>query len=234
MVDGRRLVFDTAFRELRAEDFRGSFTSLFGEWAPGFLTEMTKGTLTGSLRFELNGEQGAWSGSFRATPEVKLPGVLAPITAESLTVELAAGRMTVPQFHGQVGAVAFDASYRYEPGVEIPHLFSLTVPVLDLAEVERLLAPTFNRQGAVARTLGFPNASAPEWLLRRRAEGTIRATSLIWHGKTYPNARARVRWQGVIVEIDNIELASGRGSVKIDLSGGSPVYETTGNLSPED
>jgi len=233
LVDGRRLVFETAFRELRVEDFRGAFTSLFGEWAPGFLTEMAKGTLTGNLRFELNGEQGAWSGSFRAAPEVNLPGLAAPITAESLTVELAVGRMTVPQFHGQLGAVAFDASYRYEPDVAIPHLFSLTVPVLDIAELERLLAPTLNRQGAVARTLGLANGSVPEWLARRRAEGTVQATSLIWNGKTYPNARARVRWQGAIVEIDNIELASGRGSVRIDLSGGSPTYEVTGNLPRE-
>ena len=233
LVDGRRMVFETAFRDLRVGDFRGSFTSLFGEWAPGFLSEISQGALTGSLRFDLNGEQGSWSGNFRTTPQLSLTGMAAPIEAEAIAVELSAGRMTVPQFHGQVGALAFEATYRYEPGVEIPHLFSLTVPVLNVVEAQRLFAPTLSRQNAVARTLGLPNG-VPDWLGRRSAEGTVRATSLIWNGKTYPNARARVRWRGAIVEIDNIEFASSRGSVKIDLSGGAPAYEVTGNLPRED
>ncbi len=234
LVDGPRLVFETSFRELRVEDFRNSFRSLFGEWAPGFFTEISKGALTGNLRFDLNGEEGAWSGSFRASPEVSLAGLTSPLQSEALTVELAAGRMTVAPFHGKVGKIEFDASYRYEPGVAIPHLFSLTMPVLDVAEAQQLFAPTLSRQSAMARTLGLANGSVPEWLDKRRAEGTIRAVNLIWNGKSYPNARARVRWQGANVEFDNIEIATGRGSVRIDLRGGAPIYEVTGNLPRED
>lgn len=234
LVDGPRLVFDTRFRDLRVEDFRSSFRSLFGEWAPGFFTEISKGALTGNLRFDLNGELGSWSGSFRASPEVNLAGLTGPIQAEALAVDLASGRMTVAPFHGKVGAIEFDASYRYEPGVPIPHLFSLTIPVLDLAEAQRLFAPTLSRQSAMARTLGLADASVPEWLERRRAEGTIRATTLVWKGTSYPNARARVRWQGSTVEFDSIELGAARGSLRLDLSGGTATYEFTGNLPRED
>ncbi|MBY0503941.1 MAG: AsmA family protein [Bryobacteraceae bacterium] len=234
LVDGPRVVFETGFRDLAVEQFRGAFNSLFGAWAPGFVTDISQGKLTGNLRFDLEGEKGAWSGTFRTTPRLKLDGLLEPVETEALTVELAAGRMTVPQFHGRVGGVSFDASYRYEPGVTIPHLFSLTLPTLDLGEAQRLFAPTLARQSTMARTFGLANGAVPEWLARRQAEGTVRVGSLIWNGKSYPNVRARVRWQGANVEIDNIELASGRGSVKIDLSGGVPVYDVAGTLPRED
>jgi hypothetical protein len=159
-----------------------------------------------------------------------LAGLAAPIEMEPLTVDLAAGRMTVPAVKGKVGSVEFEASYRYEPGVAIPHVFTLTVPVLDVAEVQRLFAPTLRRQSAVARTLGFSNGTVPDWLERRRGEGMIRAGKLLWNGKEYPNARARVRWQGPSVEFDSIELGATRGSVKVDLSGGAAKYEVNGNL----
>ena len=234
LVDGRKLVFETSFQDLGVEDMRRSFSSLLGEWSPGFLSEISKGTMSGNLRFDLNGEQGAWSGTFRAAPEIKVPGMAVAIEAEPLAVELMAGRMTVSRLRGKAGTTEFEASYRYEPGVAIPHLFSLTIPVLDVAEAQRLFAPTLTRQSAMARTFGLANGNVPEWLDRRRAEGTVRAATLIWNGKQYSNVRARIRWQGPSVEIDNIEMAAGRGSVKIDLSGGAPVYEVTGNLSQDD
>ena len=234
LIDGRKLVFETSFQELRIEDFRRSFASLFGEWAPGFLSDISKGALSGSLRFDLNGEQGAWSGTFRAAPEINVTGIAAPIQAEPLSVELTAGRMTVSQFHGQAGALNFDATYRYEPGVPIPHLFSLNIPLLDVAEAQRLFAPTLTRQSAMARTLGFSNGTVPEWLERRQVEGTVKAATMLWNGKSYSNVRARVRWRGPDVEFDNIEMAGSRGSIKIDLSGGAPKYEVTGNLPQND
>jgi len=230
VVDGQKVVFETSFRDLRIEDFRSSFTSLFGDWAPGFLSDISKGDLTGNLRFNLKGKQGSWSGNFRATPQLNLAGFASPIQTEALTVDLAAGRMTVPQFRGKAGALEFEASYRYEPDAEIPHLFSLSLPVLDVAEVQRLFAPTLNRQSAVARTLGLASTDAPEWLRQRRAEGTIRTGTLIWQGKRYPNARARVRWQGESVEFDSIEIGPGRGSMRVNLREGAPVYEVLGNL----
>ena len=234
LVDGGKLIFESSFQDLGTEDVRRSFSSLMGVWAPGFLSEISKGTLTGDLRFELNGEHGAWTGTFRAAPEINVAGMAAPIQAEPLSVELTAGRMTVSQFRGKAGAMEFEASYRYEPGVAIPHLFSLSIPVLDVAEAQRLFAPTLTRQSAMARTLGLANGNVPDWLDRRRAEGTVRAATLIWNGKSYSNVRARIRWQGSSVEIDNIEMAASRGSVKINLSGGVPVYEVTGNLSQND
>ena len=234
MVDGRKLVFESSFQDLAVEDVRRSFSSLMGEWSPGFLSEISKGTLSGNLRFDLNGEQGAWSGTFRSAPEIKVAGMAMPIQAEPMAVELTAGRMTVSPFRGKAGAMDFEASYRFEPEAAIPHLFSLTIPVLDVAEAQRLFAPTLTRQSAMARTLGLSNGNVPEWLDRRRAEGTVKAATLIWNGKSYSNVRARIRWQGSSVEIDNIEMASGRGSVNIDLSGGAPVYVVTGNLSQND
>jgi hypothetical protein len=234
VVDGGKLVFETSFRDLRVEDFRGAFNSLFGEWAPGFFAEIAQGAFTGSLRFDLKGEQGEWSGNFRGAPQMRLEGLAAPIQLEELTVDLVGGRMTVAPFKGKVGTVEFEASYRYEPGVAIPHLFSVTASRLDVAEMQRLFAPTLNRQSAMARTLGLTNAEVPEWLDRRRVEGTLRAATLIWQGKSYPNARARVRWQGPNVDFDNVEMAAGRGSVKVNLSGGTPVYDLTGNLARED
>ncbi len=233
LVDGSHLTFDTSFRELRVENVRGAFNSVFGEWAPGFVSDISKGDLTGNLRFDLRGEQGAWSGSFRSTPILNVEGLAAPVEMQPVTVELAAGRMTVAPFKGKVGGVDFEASYRYEPGVAIPHVFGLAVPTLDVAELQRLFAPTLNRQSAVARTFGL-SGSVPDWLESRRAEGTLRATTLIWNGKKYPNVRARVRWVGPLVEFDSVEIGPGRGSLKVNLTSGAPAYEMSGNLPRED
>ncbi len=233
LVDGSHLTFDTTFRELRVENFRSAFNSVFGEWSPGFVSDISKGDLTGNLRFDLRGELGAWSGSFRSTPVLNVEGLASPVEMQPVTVELAAGRMTVAPFKGKVGGVEFEASYRYEPGVAIPHVFSVTVPTLDVAELQRLFAPTLNRQSAVARTFGL-SGNVPEWLESRRAEGTLRATTLLWNGKKYPNARARVRWVGPLVEFDGVEMGSGRGSLKVNLTSGAPAYETSGNLPRED
>ena len=234
LVDGGKLGFDTSFRDLRVEDFRGAFNNVFGEWAPGFFTEISHGTFTGNLRFDLDGGEGAWSGSFRGAPQLSLTGLASPIQTEALTVDLAAGRMTVAPFRGKVGSLEFEGSYRYEPDVSMPHLFSLTIPVLDLAEVQRLFAPTLSRQSAIGRTLGLSTGEVPEWLERRRVEGTVRAGTLIWNGTRYPNARARVRWQGANVDFDGVEMGPSRGSMKLLLTGGTPVYEFTGNLARQD
>ena len=110
-----------------------------------------------------------------------------------LAVELLANRMTVAPFKAKVGSLEFEASYRYVPDVPIPHLFSVTLPVVDIAELQRVFAPTLSRQSAMARTLGLSTGEVPDWLDRRRAEGTVKAAVVVWNGKRYPNARARVR-----------------------------------------
>jgi hypothetical protein len=117
----------------------------------------------------------------------------------------------------------------------MPAAFHLRVETASAKEIERLFLPTVSREGGVfARTLGLgSNDAVPEWLAKRKAEGTL-AVKAITVADTQLTGAARISWNGASVAISGITAKLGEatlgGELRVDLSGRAPSYTFTGKL----
>jgi hypothetical protein len=141
----------------------------------------------------------------------------------------------VDRVQARVGHIQFQGQYRYAAKAPRPHQVQLSVPRLDCGEVERILLPTLRRsEGLLARTLGLGRTPIPPWLAERRAEVTVEAGGLELGELSAQDLRARLRWDGTNVELDDLEvrMAGGllRGKLAVDLSRVVPAYRFAAQL----
>jgi hypothetical protein len=132
--------------------------------------------------------------------------------------------------------VAFNADYQWDPSRDYPNKFAVTITQADATDLQNLLAPTLLREsGFLSRTLGIGSApKPPEWLLTRRAEGTIGVDSLTLGASVVRGIGARIRWNGaeVIAGALKASLEPGMlvGDLDIDLATPLPRLHFEGRI----
>jgi len=201
------------------------------------LDQTPVGTWRGSARYHWTpGEEGEWSGEYELqNARINVDGLADPLRIHSAAVTLNGARVAVSRLRARVGDVSFMGDYRWEPAALRPHKFRITIPEVDLAELERILTPTLVRErGFLARTLRFGAAPLPEWLKTRRADGTVSVVALNLGDTQIRIDGARVLWDGGLVRLArlnaHIDPAAVTGDLAIDLSGRSPHYRFEGKL----
>jgi hypothetical protein len=205
------------------------------------LQALSSGVWKGKLRYRRAPDiQEGWSGQVQlAKAEIALPGLAEPLRLRSATARLDGAKLWVDKMVARLGTADIAGDYRYEPGAVRPHRFRLTIPVIDAAEMERLLMPTLRRdQGFLARTLGIGKAEIPGWLAERFMDGTVQIGELTVGETVLTQLRSHVRWSGVHVEAGDIqtqvENGAAYGRLLVDLTGRTPVYRTSFHLDAVD
>ena len=212
--------------------------SSFGVAAIPLLDQTPQGTWRGWARYGwARDEPGEWSGEYELqNARIAVDGLVEPVKVQSAAVILSGKRVSVSRIRARAGTVAFTGDYRWEPSAVRPHKFHLTIPSVDAAELQRLLTPTLLRnRGFFARTLRFSDASLPEWLKTRRADGTVTIGSLTFGDSQVHVDAARLLWDAALVRFvgldAHIDQAALAGDLSIDLAGPSPHYRFEGKLS---
>ena len=207
------------------------------------LEALRAGVWKGALRYHRDGTGAAsegWSGQIQLSQaEIPLPGLAEPLHVKSASARLDGAKLWVDKMVARVGDVDLQGDYHYEPGAIHPHRFRLTIPVIDAAELERLLMPTLRRnQGFLSRTLGIGKAEVPDWLATRFMDGTVQIGKLTIGEKELSRVRARVRWSGTRVELLGVEArvenGTAFGRVSADLVASVPVYRMDFHLDSFD
>jgi len=210
----------------------------FGVAAIPLLDQTKQGTWRGWARYQ----GGEWSGEYDLlNARIPVEGLSDPLRIQSASIKLNGARVSVTKLRGKAGDIAFTGEYRWEPGAARPHKFNLTIPEADAAELARLLAPSIERErGFLARTLRLAAAPLPEWLKKRRADGTISIGTLTAGDSSLSLNHARLLWDSGIVRLAGIDAswmsanlagASLAGDLQADLNGAVPQYHFDGTLN---
>jgi hypothetical protein len=197
------------------------------------IQETPVGTWRGVARYR----SGGWTGAFELSDaRFAVEGLAQPVEIGSAAVALNATRVAITKLQARSGSVAFTGEYRRNPAAERPHTFALSIPEADAEELRKLLAPTLERGGSfLSRTLRLGSAPRPpEWLIRRRAEGSVAIEALSLGGKAIGPIGARLIWDGTAVTASALrgEIESGRfaGELEVDLAGRTPRLHFEGKL----
>lgn len=195
--------------------------------------KISQGSLRGSLRYRA----GAWSGDYELrNAQVAVEGLASPVMLASASVSASGERVAVTKIRASAGEAKFEGEYRWEPQSPRPHQFRLQVDEGDPQDLEKLFQPTIARGGGLlARTLRLGAAApVPEWLGKRRAEGTISIPEIDVGDHTLREASARVVWDGADLRLTNIAAeidgSAVSGQAAVDLAGAAPRYWMLGKM----
>ena len=223
-------------RSLRIAELQTGSGNMLASASVPFVENFSRGKWTGTLDYHFAGDgPGKWSGDIDLRDaRVQVPGLAAPLTVSSASVEMDGERVAVTKLRARVGTVDLTGDYRYEPLQANPHRFNLSMPALDLGEAEQLLLPTLQRErGFLARTLRR-TIPMPLWLQHRQAEGTVRIGTLTASALEFKDMRAHLVWDAGDVQLTNVsgrvEDAKATGQMGIDLTAEVPVYRIRGHV----
>jgi len=241
--DGGGLEVKLSTRRMNLADMRA-----YGFADVPMLVRATGGTWRGSLKYArpMDVSAGAhareaaslpmWSGEFEVqNTQVPVDGLADPVRLLTAAVSVKPEGVAVTRIKAKAGAVSFSGDYRWDAEAAKAASFRIRVEEADAKEVERLFRPTLSREGGLfARTLGLGASDAvPEWLAKRKAEGTLALQSLT-AADTQLSGTARLTWNGPSVTFSGVDAKMGDaalgGELRIDLSGRAPAYAFAGKL----
>jgi hypothetical protein len=202
------------------------------------LEQVQSGTWNGTLQYRhLAGREGEWSGAFQLqNADVPLPGFAEPLRIGAARAKLDGANVTIEKIQASLGDLTAVAEYRYEPGAARPHRVHVSLPSVDVGELERLMAPTLHRnRGLLARALSFGRAPVPEWLGSQRVDGSVAVDALQLAGLELHKMKARLIWNGTTLALADLsgELNNGAisGTLSVDLRDAEPVYHLASRLN---
>jgi hypothetical protein len=206
-------------------------TRSFGLKAIPLLEHTPQGTWSGWARYHA----GDWTGEYQLQDaKVAVDGLAEPLLIQSTSVSLTGNRAVANRLKAKIGNVLFTGNYRWEPAATRPHKFHLEVREADLAELNRLLAPTLVRQPGFLETLRIGSATLPDWIKDRRAEGTVSIGKLVAGDRTVHVSSAQVIWDEGIVRVQGIDASLDdsplSGTLTVNLEGRQPQYHFSGVL----
>lgn len=237
-LDGSRLALRIASQRAAIPEQTG-ITLLPGLEPIPLLENFRGGAWRGRLRYERQGQgRGRWVGALDLSgTQLTLEGLATPVFVEEARLRLEADGQAIEGLRGRVGNTPVQAEYRsgYKASPS-PHL-RLNFEGLDLAELERVVAPLLDRrEGILATALRLGRRPAPEWLRRRHVEGEFAIASLRSGGLAWGPASGRLRWNGLTAEILDLRVrvadATLTGRLNVDLTGPTAAYRFSGAFGP--
>ncbi len=234
-LDGRATIFNIGTEVLSISETKSLAERLLGVSSIPFLAKCYQGSWNGAMSFERSEDSaGVWTGDYGLqSTTIEVPGLASPLRIASAEVRVDKDQIQINRLRARLGELSIEGDHRQflEPG-RTDH-FRIVVAEAQIGELERLFLPTLRRQrGFFAR---FQNAAKlPEWLKERQTEGTIQIRNLRQGDTELGSARARVIWNGAIVQFPNIEThfkeMNGAGKMTVNLAGALPQYRLSGRL----
>jgi hypothetical protein len=201
------------------------------------LEKLRQGTLKGWIAFDRKGDpDGVWSGEYDLQNAVMdIPGLASPVRFATASVEMKDGEIQINRIRARAGDVKVEGDYRYDPEATRPHRVRITIPELQLAELERLMLPTLNRnEGFLARTFRLRKQPLPKWLQDREVDGSVQVTRLLNGDAALGRLSARVVWDGATILLSNVECKLGdmqaTGKITVNLTNPLPSYALNGKI----
>ncbi len=233
-LDNSRAAFRISTRQLAA----GSAHLLDAAPIP-LLDRIHQGSWKGWISYEQIGENpGVWSGQYDLqNAVVEIPGLALPVRVASATVQMNDGGFQITRMRGRAGTVKFEGDFHYDAGVrEATALHSqrlrLTIPELQLADMEGLMLPALRRdEGFLARAFRR-DQPLPKWLEERDAEVSMQVASLMNGDSSLGALTAHATWRGPSITVSNIawhlDNMHAAGKMSVNLAHAEPSYELNG------
>ena len=237
MLENGRAALKLTTRQLTIAEVQSSAEHVISAPPIPLLERLRQGTWKGSIAFQRKGEEpGIWSGEYELQNAVMdVPGLAVPLRFTSALVAMKAGIIDISRIRAHAGAVKLEGDYRFDPEAGKPHRIHLTVPELQLAELERLMLPTLRRhEGFLARTFRLRKETLPKWLEDREVEGTIHVISLLNDDSPIGELRARLSWDGPVIVLSNLDCRLGEmsatGKLSLNVGSATPKYQLIGSI----
>jgi len=209
-----------------------------------WLEQVQSGRWRGQLHYtwrphaEEEDAQTGWTGKIALTDaRIPLAGVNAPLRIETANVQITGRAVVLDRMRAQLGAIAAQGEYRYEPDAVRPHRLRVVFAELDAAELERVLLPALRRRGGLlARAIG--RVPVPDWLAKRHIDGTVQIGTLVLGETRLEHVRGRLLWDALKVELTGIQarMENGNltGTLAVNLRGPRPAYRLVSRLRSMD
>jgi hypothetical protein len=211
-------------------------TRLLGAAPIPLLEQLHQGSWTGWIAYEKTAENpGVWSGQYDLQNSViEIPGLASPVRIGSAMVQMNDEGIQLTHLRGRAGKVKFEGDYRYDAGAARPHRLRLTIPELQLADLESLMLPALRRnEGFLARAFRREQ-HLPKWLEERNADISLQIVSLMNGDVALGNLRARALWRGPSITLSNMEWHRDEmhaiGTLSVNLAKTEPAYELNGTV----
>jgi AsmA family len=234
-LDDSRASLKISTRQLTIAEVESSAERVISAPPVPLLEKLRQGTWKGWIAFERQQDKaGVWTGEYELQNAVmEIPGLAAPLRFSTASVEMKGGGIQITRIRAHAGTVKLDGDYRFDPDATRPHRVRITIPELQLAELERLMQPTLRRnEGFLARTFRIRKEALPKWLAERQVDGSIQVDSLLNGDSAVGEFRAHLLWDGATILLSNVDcrLDSMRatGKMSVNLSRTVPAYHLTG------
>jgi len=240
-LDNSRMQLRISTRQLNIAEVQSSVERIIAAPPIPVLREVQQGAWKGWIAFDQREDHpGVWSGEYELQNAVLgIPGLSAPLRLTSASVEMKGGVTSISRMRAHVGTVKLEGDYRYDPDVGRPHRLRLTIPELELSELEHLLMPTLVRnEGFLARTFRLRKEKLPEWLEEREVDGTIDVQSLKTGETSMGELRAHLVWDGPTILLSNVDCVlddmHASGKMVLSLAKAVPAYHLSGKVEDMD
>ncbi|HTB18731.1 MAG TPA: AsmA family protein [Bryobacteraceae bacterium] len=200
------------------------------------LDQLKQGSWKGWIAYENAAENpGVWSGQYELQNAVlEIPGLAAPVRLASATVQMSDGGFQLTRIRGRAGTVKFEGDCRYDASAPRPLRLRLTVPELQLADLEGLLLPALSRdEGFLARAFRR-DRPLPKWLLERDADVSLQVSSLMNGELPLGDVNAHAVWHGPSITVSKMEwhldAMHATAQMSVNLSKAEPSYDLNGTV----
>jgi hypothetical protein len=236
-LDNSRAGLKITTRQLTIAEVQTSAERVISAPPIPLLEKLRQGTWKGWIAFEWKEDHaGVWTGEYELQNAVmEVPGLAAPLRFSTASVEMKGGGILISRIRAHAGTVKLEGDYRFDPDAGRPHRVRITIPELQLAELERLMLPTLQRhEGFLARTFRLRKEALPKWLLEREVDGSIQVNTLLNGDSPIGEFRAHLVWDGPTILLSNVDCrldtmrATGKMTVNVALT--APAYHLTGSV----
>lgn len=200
------------------------------------LEHFDQGTWKGWVSYEKSGENpGVWSGQYDLqNAAIEIPGLASAVRIAAASVVMNGAGIQVNHLRGRTGPVKFEGDYRYEALAAHPHRLRLTIPDLQLADLQNVMLPALRRdEGFLARAFRR-DQPLPKWLEDRDAEIGIQIASLMDGDSALGDINAHGVWRGATISLPAIEWHSedmhASGKLTVNLTKAEPSYDLSGMI----
>jgi hypothetical protein len=215
-----------------------SLTATLDSWfgAAPVLGVFRSGIVTGELRYANRPpDDPAWSGEFQVSrASFDPPGLAAPVRDFSGRFELSGDELDVPRFAAKIATQSITGVYHYYAKAPRKERLRLQAQNLDLAALDKLLAPALGPQDFFSR-FRFGPRSLPLWLAHRNLEADISIGQLLVAGNELGAAKAHLVWVGPEITGTAIRVELPQGTIvasgSVNLSNVRPRYSLSGEAS---
>jgi hypothetical protein len=222
-----------AFR-ISASKLTADATSFIEAPVP-LLEQLHQGSWKGWISYEKSADNPpTWSGQYDLqNGVVEIPGLASPVRLASASVQMNDDGIQVTRMRGRAGGLKFEGDYRYSASAAHPHRLRLTIPEVQLADLEGLMLPSLRRdEGFLARFRREQHL--PKWLEDRDADVTLHVTTLMNGDLDLGDLSARAVWRGAAITLSdvrwNLQEMHASGKMSVSLTRAEPAYELSGSI----